>query len=147
MRDYELMLIVRSNLDEKGSAAVVEGVVELIKANDGDVAQAKMWGRRKLAYPIDNQTEGIYALLKLTVAPAAIKEIEFNLKLNESLLRYMFVKDDGINVVEELAETSEEAAGEEPVLEEEPVAEEAVSEEEPVETPVSEEADTEEPSA
>lgn len=110
MRDYELMLIVRSNLDEKVAVELVDAVAEQFKASGGQVTAIKNWGRRKLAYPINNQLDGIYFLLKVSVAPAAIKAIDFNLKLNENLLRYMFVKDEGFEAVEKPAKDVPTAA-------------------------------------
>lgn len=103
MRDYELMLIVRSNLDEKVAGELVDAIAEQFKTSGGQVTAIKNWGRRKLAYPIKNQLDGIYFLLKVSVAPAAIKAIDFNLKLNENLLRHMFVKDEGFEAVEKPA--------------------------------------------
>lgn len=119
MRTYELLLIVRPTLDEKGAAEAAQKITEQIKALNGEVTAADIWGRRKLAYPINKQTEGVYILLKAAIAPAALKELDFNLKLNEDLLRFMLVKDTGVDTVAAPAETSEEAVAEAP---EEPAA-------------------------
>jgi len=126
MRTYELMLLIRSNPDEAVITQVTEQVTSLIEDKGGQVLKTNVWGRRKLAYPIDNQSDGFYVLLNLAVAPSALKDIEFELKLNENLLRHLFVKDETIDLPESQALASEEAASEEPVAED---AEETASEE------------------
>lgn len=105
MRTYEMMLIVRPTLDDKAVTETIEKVSELFTARGGEVQKVSKWGRRKLAYAIDDLLEGIYVLFNLSVAPAELKDIEFNLKLNEAVLRYMIVKADGVAVAEEAEET------------------------------------------
>jgi small subunit ribosomal protein S6 len=113
MRSYELMLLIRPTLDEQAAAQVAQKVVEQIHSHNGEVAAVDVWGRRKLAYPIDNQLEGTYILLKPTVEPTVLKDIEFNLKLDEDILRYMLVKDLSSAAVEASAVEPEEAVFEE----------------------------------
>ena len=127
MRTYELMLLIRSNPDEAAINQVTEQVTDLIEAKGGQILKTDVWGKRKLAYPIDNQSDGFYVLLNLAVAPAALKDIEFEMKLNENLLRYLFVKNETIDLPEGQTDASVEAASEEPLSEaaaEEPAAEE-----------------------
>jgi len=112
MRNYELLLIIRATLDDAGVNGVVEAVAELIEAHNGDVLATKAWGRRKLAYPINKQAEGVYFLIRTAISPAALQEIEFSLKLNENLLRYMLVKE--LIKVEEPAAEPEQASDEAP---------------------------------
>ena len=54
--------------------------------------QTNVWGRRKLAYAIDKQTEGTYVLMNLRLAGLALAEVERNIRLHEQVLRYMFVR-------------------------------------------------------
>ncbi len=128
MRTYELMLLIRFNPDEAAINKVTEQVAGLIEAKGGQILKTDVWGKRKLAYPIDNQSDGFYVLLNLAVAPSALKDIEFEMKLNENLLRYMFVKNEAIDLPESQAdEAKDEAASEElaaEAAEEEPAAEE-----------------------
>lgn len=134
MRTYELMVIFRPTLDEKTVATEVEKLAELFQSNGGEVAQTKVWGRRKLAYAIDDQLEGTYVLYYFNLAPAALQNIEFNLKLDENVLRYMVVKSGGI--ADEAAPA--EKTAEVPVAETEPAADVADTGEK-AEIPVSEE--------
>ncbi len=118
MRAYELLLLIRFNPDEAAINQVTEQVTDLVEAKGGQILKTNVWGKRKLAYPIDNQSNGFYILLNLAVAPSALKDIEFEMKLNENLLRYLFVKDETIDLPESQADASEGAASEEPVSEE-----------------------------
>jgi len=113
MRTYEMMLIARPTLDDKALTETIETVSELFTARGGEVQKVSKWGRRKLAYAIDDLLEGIYVLFNISLAPTELKDLEFNLKLNESVLRYMIVKTDNVIV----AEAEEAAVVEEPVVE------------------------------
>ena len=92
MRDYELAFIIRPTIDDEGVTGVVEKVSTMVKTIDGEVTSVNVWGRRVLAYPIDNHREGIYVLLQAEMPPAALTELERNLKLSEDIIRYMLVK-------------------------------------------------------
>ncbi len=118
MRTYEMMVIFHPTLDESAVAAEVEKTSELITANGGNVAKVTVWGRRKLAYAINNQMEGSYVLFYFEMVPAALAGFEFNLKLDENILRYVVLKIDGISVDKPAAEAEESAAEEAPVAEE-----------------------------
>lgn len=95
MRDYELAIIVSPNIETEGVTAVVEKVSELIGAINGKVTSVDVWGRRALAYAIDNHREGTYVLLQANMPPAGLIELERNLKLSEEIIRYLLVKVEG----------------------------------------------------
>ncbi len=95
-RAYELTFIVR--LDGNDEAAV-NGTIDQVRAwveaeELGQVMKIDRWGRRKLAYLIDNQREGYYVLFQANIEPMALKEIERNLNLAPNVLRYLFVRTD-----------------------------------------------------
>lgn len=95
MRNYELALIVEPNKDEEGVTEVVERVSQFIQSSNGQVASVDVWGRKTLAYPINNHRDGTYVLLNATMVPASINDLERNLKLTESIIRYLLVaKED-----------------------------------------------------
>lgn len=95
MRDYELAIIVSPNIETEGVTAVVEKVSELIGVINGKVTSVDVWGRRALAYAIDNHREGTYVLLQANMPPAGLTELERNLKLSEEIIRYLLVKVEG----------------------------------------------------
>jgi len=130
MRNYELMLIVRPSLDLEAAVEAAKKVAEQVESLGGQAADTQVLGRRKLAYPIEKQAEGTYILLNLTMPPAALKELDFNLKLNENLLRYLLVRDEtGGRVVAEAQAVAEESAAEEEAAMEEPAPPEAANSE------------------
>ena len=92
MRNYELAFIIGPNVDDEGVTGVVENVSQFVKAVDGSVASVDVWGRRTLAYPINNHREGTYVLLEAEMPPASLGELERNLKLSEEIIRYLLVK-------------------------------------------------------
>ena len=94
MRNYELAFIVHPNVDEEGVAEVVEKVSQQVQAVNGEVPSVDVWGRRKLAYPINNHREGTYILLHAKLLPSTIVELERNLKLTEQIIRYLLVVEE-----------------------------------------------------
>lgn len=94
MRDYELALIVNPNVEKEGVTVAVEKVSGYIGAVNGEVASVDVWGRRVLAYAIDNYREGTYVLLRAKLPPTSLIELERNLKLSEEIIRYLLVKKE-----------------------------------------------------
>jgi small subunit ribosomal protein S6 len=92
MRDYELALIVTPNIETEGVTTVVEKVSGMVGSINGEVASVDVWGRRALAYAINNHREGTYVLFQAKMPPAGITELERNLKLSEEIIRYLLVK-------------------------------------------------------
>ena len=74
--------------------AHIDAVTERISAHGGEVDTANTWGRRKFAYPIKKQREGHYVLLKFTIDPANIGELESSLRLVEDVTRFLIVAED-----------------------------------------------------
>jgi len=92
MRDYELAFIIEPNIDKEGATDVVEKVSGFVEAINGSVASVDVWGRKQLAYPINNHQEGTYVLLNTKMPPDALGDLERNLKLSEEVIRYLLVK-------------------------------------------------------
>jgi small subunit ribosomal protein S6 len=148
VRDYELLLLIRPNLDRDSAIVASESIAELIKNRGGELNSSHVWGRRRLAYPISDQLEATYILLKLKISPSALKDIDFELKLNESVLRFMIIKDELVDAAATEAITETEA--EQPVEAEAETAEvsaEAQAAEEVVEEAAAEEETSEEAEA
>jgi ribosomal protein S6 len=62
---------------------------ETVKGLGAEVTKVENWGKRRLAYDINKQREGMYAVLEVSAEPAMVKEFERQLKLNESVLRFL----------------------------------------------------------
>lgn len=87
MRQYELMMILSPEIDERAIASTIEKLVAVVPAEGGTVDNTDIWGRRRMAYEIAKKSEGIYAVIDFTATPATSKELERQLGLNESVLR------------------------------------------------------------
>jgi small subunit ribosomal protein S6 len=94
MRNYELTLVVRSNVEEPDLTAVIDRVKSLISDNGGEVVQLDLWGTRRLAYPIDDFRDGQYIFMLTKLPPRAISELDRTLNLTEDILRHLFVRID-----------------------------------------------------
>ena len=134
MNKYELALVVSAKLDNEGVAAVVDNAKQLIERFGGQVSEVEEWGKRKLAYEIQKQTEAFYFFVQFEADTTAPAEIESRMRIMENVLRYLVIRkdeNDTFKVTPEkapAAETAEEAEAEETV-EEAPEAPEAPAEE------------------
>lgn len=94
MRQYELMLVLKPQLDEEAIDAALGRYSEIVTGVGGEVTNINKWGKRRLAYEIDDLTEGFYVVLNFTTTPAAVDELERVLKITDEPLRYLVVKDE-----------------------------------------------------
>lgn len=94
MRAYEVMVILDPSLDERTIAPSLDTYLNVVRQDGGRVENVDVWGKRRLAYEIDKNTEGIYAVVDLTADPATVKELDRQLSLNESVLRTKVVRPE-----------------------------------------------------
>jgi len=94
MNEYELMYIVHPEADKDAVIVVNEQVASWISGQGGEISKTNVWGRRKLAFAINKQTEGTYVVVDLKLAGDALAEVERNVKLHEQVLRYLFIRKD-----------------------------------------------------
>jgi small subunit ribosomal protein S6 len=87
MRNYEVVVILDPSLDERTVAPSLDKYLNVVRNDGGTVDNVDVWGRRKLAYEIKKNAEGLYAIVTLTAEPATVKELDRQLTLNESILR------------------------------------------------------------
>jgi small subunit ribosomal protein S6 len=87
MRQYELMVILDPETEERTVATSLEKFLKVITTDGGTVDTTDIWGRRRLAYEIKKRSEGIYAVVNFTCEPATAQELDRQLGLNESVLR------------------------------------------------------------
>ena len=87
LRHYEVMVILDPSLEERTIAPSLDTFLNVVKRDGGSVEKVDIWGRRRLAYEIDKNSEGIYAVIDLQAKPAAVQELDRQLNLNESVLR------------------------------------------------------------
>jgi small subunit ribosomal protein S6 len=94
MRAYEVMVILDPSLEERTVEPSLDKYLNVIRKDGGSVESVEVWGRRRLAYEINKQAEGIYAVVQLTAEPATVKELDRQLGLNESILRTKVMRPD-----------------------------------------------------
>lgn len=92
-RQYELTVVVRLENNEEVMAAKLDEIQGWIQADGhGEVEKIDRWGRRKLAYEIDGQREAFYTLFHALIDPKGVGELERNLQLDPSVLRYLMIR-------------------------------------------------------
>ena len=94
MRAYEVMVILDPELEERTVAPSLDTYLNVVRNDGGVVENVDIWGRRRLAYEINKNAEGIYAVVKLQAEPATVKALDRQLTLNESVLRTKVLRPD-----------------------------------------------------
>jgi len=95
MRLYEVVYILDPALDEGAATAKLEKFHALAIANGGEVSAVDHWGNRQLAYPIAKRQSGYYVVAQFTAAAEALPEFERLLRLDDEVLRYLLVLNEG----------------------------------------------------
>ena len=91
--NYELVMILKPDLGEEATAALVEKFKTLIEQH-GTVAEVDEWGKRRLAYPINDINEGYYVLVTFTAEPALPAELDRQMRINDNVMRSMIICKD-----------------------------------------------------
>ena len=93
VRRYELMVILDPDLEERTIAPSLDRFLTVVTKSGGTV-KTEIWGRRRMAYEIKKQVEGIYAIVNIEAEPAAVAELDRQLNLNESVLRTKLMRPE-----------------------------------------------------
>jgi small subunit ribosomal protein S6 len=92
MRRYELMLVLRPDVADDRSQALIDRTTRQIVADGGQIVKVAPWGRRRLAYPIDRYREGSYHIVLFDAPSPAIAELERGLLITEEVLRHLVTR-------------------------------------------------------
>jgi len=92
MRRYELMLVLRPDLPDDKTQAVIDRTTRSIVGSDGQIIKVAPWGRRRLAYPIGHFREGSYHIVLFEAPPESIVELERGLEITEEVLRHLVTR-------------------------------------------------------
>jgi small subunit ribosomal protein S6 len=93
-RDYELGFILNPEVNEEQTGALLQRIEQIATNHDGQVVQVNQWGRRRLAYPIEHNRDGLYVFVDMILTPESIAELDRSLKVTEEVLRHIIVKRD-----------------------------------------------------
>ena len=95
MRDYELLYIIKTELSEEQTQAVIDRYVGILEGEGATVEKVDKWGKRKLAYTIDKKyTDCFYVLVNFKGEANAVDEADRLMKIDENLLRHMITRVD-----------------------------------------------------
>ena len=94
MRQYELMVILDPEVEERTVAPSLEKLLQVVPTEGGSIDKVDIWGRRRMAFDIKKKSEGIYAVVDFTASVATAKELDRQLGLNETVLRTKILRAD-----------------------------------------------------
>ena len=94
MRKYELMYIIRPNIEEEAKKALVERFNEILTSNGAELTESKEWGKRRLAYEINDFREGFYQIMKVAAPTEAINEYTRLANISEDIIRHIAVREE-----------------------------------------------------
>ncbi len=94
---YESTFIIRHDMSTQQIEQLAETFSEIIKNNGGEVTKTEHWGLKTLAYRIKKNRKGHYVFFNVDAPPAAMQELERNLRLSEDVLRYLTVRVDELD--------------------------------------------------
>ncbi|MCL2778185.1 MAG: 30S ribosomal protein S6 [Polyangiaceae bacterium] len=98
-REYETIYILRSDVDADTADKVQARVADVVARDNGKLVKVEAWGRRKLAYPVAKQKKGVYVYVKYVGRGGLVAEVERNLKLQDSVLKFQTVQtNDNVDV-------------------------------------------------
>ena len=93
-REYELVYIIRPDMDDKALSDFNERMTQAIANDGGELQATELWGKRALAYPIKNAFQGHYVLHRFQTENQDGDEVERLLRYSEDVLRYMLLRTD-----------------------------------------------------
>jgi small subunit ribosomal protein S6 len=91
VRDYELMYIVRPDVDEDGLRAAIDSVKTLIEGQGGEIRKTTNWGKRRLAYEVKHLRDGHYVIVEMRLDGAKVTELERALRIHDAVFRHLLV--------------------------------------------------------
>lgn len=89
---YELMLLVNPNADEDRQKEIVDRFRTTVDKAKGAIIGIDEWGKKKLAYEIDKETEGVYTVITFTAAPDTLAEVERVLGITDEVMRFQTIR-------------------------------------------------------
>lgn len=93
MRPYELLFIIKPDLGEEQTEAVINKFTTLIEAQGGEIVKVDKWGKRKFAYEIDKKwRDGFYTLMHFNGEPAVVSEVERVMKISDEIIRQLITR-------------------------------------------------------
>jgi|AntRauTorcE11897_2_1112592.scaffolds.fasta_scaffold00095_25 small subunit ribosomal protein S6 len=90
MKNYELLVILNAKLDEANRKALIEKIKGYLQNNEASIEKVDEWGTKKLAYPVNYQTEGYYTVIEFKAPASSIQAVEPKLRIEDNIMRILF---------------------------------------------------------
>jgi small subunit ribosomal protein S6 len=113
MRHYEVVFLVHPDQSEQ-VPAMIERYKSLIEAGNGKIHRLEDWGRRQLAYPIQNLVKAHYVLLNIEVEQTVLAELTESFRFNDAVLRHLIMKRDDADTEMSIIMKSKDEKGDKP---------------------------------
>ncbi|MGE8204789.1 30S ribosomal protein S6 [Heyndrickxia sp. NPDC080065] len=94
MKKYEVMYIIRPNIEDEAKKAVVERFDNVLATQGAEIIESKDWGKRRLAYEIEDFRDGFYRLVKVNASPEAVQEFDRLAKISGDIIRHIVIKEE-----------------------------------------------------
>jgi small subunit ribosomal protein S6 len=91
---YETMFIINTKLDEEATNAMIEKFKGIMTNMAGEIVKVDIWGKRRLAYEINDMSEGFYVLIDFNGDAALVNELDRVFKITEGILRHIIIRKD-----------------------------------------------------
>ena len=91
MNKYESVIILTTAVAEEEKNVIIEKIKELIALNNGSILKIESLGKKKLAYEVKKNKEGIYIVIEFEVKPEAISELERYYRINEKIIKFLTI--------------------------------------------------------
>ncbi|WJH36210.1 30S ribosomal protein S6 [Paenibacillus aurantius] len=93
MRNYEVMYIIRTDIEEENVQSAIEKFQNVITNGGGEITKSNVMGKRRLAYEIEKFRDGHYVLVNFQAEPAVVAELERVMKISDEVIRYLITND------------------------------------------------------
>jgi small subunit ribosomal protein S6 len=94
MKKYEVMYILKANLEDAKRQEVMDGLHAIITSNNGTIENVDEWGLKEFAYEINKEKKGYYVVVKMTANNEGIKEFDRLARINNNVVRFLIVKEE-----------------------------------------------------
>jgi small subunit ribosomal protein S6 len=94
LHEYELVVVMNADIAEEDVPAAIERVTSAVTTRGGEVVEVTPWGRRKLAYPISQHSEGNYVLTQIKLDPLRAHELESGFAISDDIVRHLLIRTD-----------------------------------------------------
>jgi small subunit ribosomal protein S6 len=94
MNKYEIMYIIRPNMEEEAQKALVERFNNVLTEQGAEITNVKEWGKRRLAYEINDFRDGQYMLVNVSAQPDAVQEFDRLAKISEDIIRHIVIREE-----------------------------------------------------